>query len=567
MCGIVGFFYRNNRLYSSDEEYNLINLMMKSIKHRGPNDEGICYNKKGVFGNVRLSIIDIENGKQPIYNEDKKIGIVYNGEIYNYKEIKNKIELNHTFETNTDTETIVHFYEDKGIDSFNDFEGMFSFMLWDEKNEKYYLVRDKVGIKPLYYYKDNDVIFFSSEIKTLIKILNNTEIDPVGLYKYLVFRYVTAPHTIFKNIYKLEPGCYLDLQSGEVKKYKRDINVEISSNIEEQLYEMINNSVKSQLMSEVPVGVFLSGGIDSSIISYFIKKTGSRLKSFNIGFPDVNEFKYSRDMAKFCNLDHVEILMTNNELIDYIPKFIESIDEPVSDIACIPLYRLCEEVKKHVTVVLSGEGGDEIFGGYGQYSSTLNKFNNISKESFNLFMKNSSYFMDSNKYFKNINIDFFDLFKGSNLLDSMMQFDQKTWIPDNLMMKADKILMHHSLEGRFPFLNTEIISFMNKLGNDYKIKNGETKVLLKRLMSKYLPRDIVYRQKMGFSVPVGLVLNSIKNEIFDLMSKIDIPFININEIKKDINDYYLGNGKCWKIWSIYVLLKYMNEVKTCKIIV
>jgi asparagine synthase (glutamine-hydrolysing) len=321
-------------------------------------------------------------------------------------------------------------------------------------------------------------------------------------------------------------------------------------------------------MGEVPIGVLLSGGIDSSAISYFIHKNNANLTTFNIGYPEVNEFQYSREVAKKFNLKHIEVVTTIDELIQNFDNVISALDEPIADPACFPLYILCNELKKHVTVVLSGEGGDELFTGYPQYV-TVN--NTATPDPFQFFLEKSYYFLNYKDFFTDPDIHaihrhehYFDM--PSNLLNAMSSYDMKTWVPENLMMKADKILMAHSLEGRFPFLDDRVINFANKLPSNLKLNGNITKYILKNAMKRYLPDTIINRSKMGFTVPVTEILEKMKSIVMETFNNTNIfnDILNIDTIKNVPINYYNnkpGRYSGLQVWSIFIFLQWMNKSK------
>jgi len=577
MCGIAGIISKRKELKNTEQ---LLSKFRKILKHRGPNEEGQWIEDWLGCTHVRLSIVDIAKGQQPMFeSENKKIGIVYNGEIYNYKELKHELlQKGYSFKTDCDTEVIIKAYEAWGVDSFNKLNGMFAYCLWDYKTNITYLVRDYIGMKPLYIYEDDEILAFSSEIKALTTLPNvNLDIDPLGVQDYLMFRYTHAPHTIFKKIYRLEAGTYIQFKKMKATKFRywdivynpslTKINIE---RIKEEILDTLNKIVKSQLMGEVPIGVLLSGGIDSSIIAYLIHKNNANLTTFNIGYPEANEFEYSREIANKFGLKHIELTTTIDDLISDIDKIICFLDEPIADPACFPLYRLCEELKRHVTVVLSGEGGDELFAGYPQYVSTLNSNINC-LESFNVFMKQSYYYLNYSNFMRNHNklANVFrhkKYFDENCLLNGMLCYDLKTWVPEDLMMKADKIMMAHSLEGRFPFLDKRIIELVHKIPPEYKLNSdGITKWILKQTFSPYLPKRIINRPKMGFTVPVELLLEKLKTKIIYLSSNIkNTPLneiLNTTSVENIINEYYTyKKHPAMQIWTVFILLYWFDQI-------
>jgi asparagine synthase (glutamine-hydrolysing) len=569
MCGIFGLISKSEG-YSDQFQSE---LLKETIQHRGPSGSGVHHFKNGFAGNVRLAIVDRAGGHQPIYTGDEKFGIVYNGEVYNHNELRDQLtNLGHSFHTKSDTEVVLQSYVAYGVAAFDKLNGMFAFCLWDEAKDIKYLVRDQIGIKPLYVYEDGNVIVFSSEIKSLLSFPNlDLSLNPLGLQDYLLYRYIPGPHTLYKRIRKLEPGTYLEIKSNGSATQWRYWDTSYSesypplslSDAKEQLDDLMTKSVKSQLMGEVPVGVLLSGGLDSSVISYYVKKANANLKTFNIGFPDVNEFAYSRQVAKKFGLEHFEIETTVDELVARYDKVSLAIDEPLSDPACLPLYRLGEELKKHVVVVLSGEGGDELFAGYNQYGEVLGEPLEYNEE-YNYFIKRSWYFQDhmdflNDKTIPPSHLRFRKYFEENPLLNGMLNFDMKTWMPDNLMMKADKILMSHSLEGRFPFLDLNVFNFSCELPENFKLKGKITKFLLRDLVDSVMPKDIIQRPKMGFTVPVDQLNLKMKDLAMTCLQEIVSTemgaLLDVKKIQELFRSYYRkpeGQNHL-KIWTLFTL--------------
>lgn len=373
MCGICGF--------AGFEDRNLIKKMCDVVAHRGPDDFGFYTDKDLCLGNRRLAVIDVAGGRQPISNEDETVWIVYNGEIYNFLVLREKLEnKGHRFKTNSDTEVIVHAYEEYGIDFVNRLRGMFAFALWDSNRRKLFLVRDRLGIKPLYYTRVDGVLVFASEIKSILEFEEvPREINPNVLEEYLRFRCVFAPATMFKHIFKLEPGSILEVTVGDKLSYvltkywelpvASDEHVPTFDEALHRFKELMRESVKMRLIADVPLGVFLSGGIDSSYVTALAASLMSeRVKTFSVGFEDerYSELPYARAVAEYLGTDHHEYIVTEDSL-KLLPEIVWYFDEPVADPAAIPTYILARETRKYVTVVLTGEGGDELFGGYEQY--------------------------------------------------------------------------------------------------------------------------------------------------------------------------------------------------------
>lgn len=582
MCGIAGVI---NKKKNSVPVEKYLRYFSDVIYHRGPDDEGI-HRKDNIYGflNRRLAIVDIASGNQPIYNERRTIGIVFNGEIYNYLPIRKELQRKgYKFKTKSDTEVILRGFEEWGVDIFEKLNGMFAVCMWNSKTDEVFLARDHFGIKPLYIYQDDKKILFSSEIKALIALPEvDDSLNPIGFQDYLSYRYVLSPYTLFKRITRLEAGTYMHIKNGVSSvfrywdvSYTEPYNKPSINEVKKQLTDKIKNAVSSQLMGEVPVGVLLSGGIDSSTIAYMIHKLGANLMTFNIGFPEVNEFEYSRAVAKKFGLKHIEITTTVQELVSDFDKINLALDEPVADAACLPLYKLCEVLKKHVTVVLSGEGGDEVFAGYPQYHYLLSNLPEYKKR-FKLFFERSWYFQDAQEFIKDqtippLHLRFQKYFEEQSVLNGMLSYDMRTWMPENLMMKADKILMAHSLEGRFPFLDRYLFDYVAQLPQEYKLSPERiSKWILKEIMKDYLPEKIVDRPKMGFTVPVGTLLKKMKSKVLDTTNSVQnsalSDILETKKIKNFVEGYYAGkHERTLQTWTFFVLsFWFQNSIKEYK---
>jgi len=577
MCGIAGILYKKSGMLNTQQ---VLTQFQKVLKHRGPDDEGIHIDSTFGCAHVRLSIVDISGGKQPMYTDDsKKIGIVYNGEIYNYKELRDTlIQKGCRFKTTSDTEVVLRLYETFGKDSFEMLNGMFAFCIWDNHADAIYLVRDHMGIKPLYIYEDNNVLIFSSEIKAILSVPNiDLSLDVYGFQDYLMFRYMHAPCTLFKNIYRLTAGTYIEFKDMRAAAhvywdvvYNPDETTTIENFKEEILYTL-DTIIQSQLMGEVPIGMLLSGGVDSSIISYFIHKNNSNLKTFNIGYPEVNEFEFSREVANQLRLDHIEVVTTPDSFVKDFHKIAMNLDEPLADPASFPLFVLCEELKKHVTVVLSGEGGDELFAGYPQYGRTM-KTQGEDKWKFALFLSNSHYYLNSHKFMLDTSHvmqaqeKYKEYFDRNGVLNGMMAYDLKTWVPEDLMMKTDKIMMAHSLEGRFPFLDKRIIELAHRIPEKYKFNGVTTKWILKEAIKGKIPEKIINRPKMGFTVPVATMLERMKPiilETYYVAKSTELRnVLNIEELLNNAVRYYSKDAtiSSTNVWTHFILLYWFTRV-------
>jgi asparagine synthase (glutamine-hydrolysing) len=562
MCGICGkMFLKDDRKVDPI----LIERMSTVMSHRGPDDHGVYVSRKIGLGHRRLSIIDLQTGKQPLSNEQGNIWVVFNGEIYNFKDLRKElVEKGHQFKTNTDTEVIVHLYEEHGEGFVSKLRGMFAIALWDEIGETLILARDRVGIKPLYYYRTNDSITFGSEIKSIL--VDSTvprKVDPQGIHLLLSYYYIPGEETLLQGIKKLLPGHYLLVKNGKcIDKEYWDLSFSktrehlTSKDTEQELIEVLRRSVRDHMISDVPVGFLLSGGVDSTaLLSFAVEETDKDISTFTMGFKSdrfADERKYAAIAAKRFGTKHYDMTIDAHEFSEFLPQYVWHMEEPVCEPPAVALYYVSRLAKGHVKVLLSGEGGDEAFAGYSNYRNlvwlerikmlfgplspmigqavsllttrgSLKRFNKYghlmgmdlekyyySRTSSPLtFMnKNAAIFYTSEFHeimSENKNHDFRELLlqnvKGKNLLDKMLYIDTKTWLPDDLLIKADKITMANSIELRVPLLDHVVLEYAASLPVDLKLKGFTTKYILKKAFEERVPHEILYRKKTGFPVP------------------------------------------------------------------
>lgn len=555
MCGICGYYGVGDK--------RGIKEMCRKLKHRGPDEEGYYIDDNISLGNVRLSVIDLQKGRQPIYNEDETLVIVYNGEIYNFLELKKELEKNHKFYTNSDTEVILHAYEEFGIEFLKKLEGMFALAIYDRNKNMLLLARDYFGIKPMYFSLINGGLIFSSEIKAMLEYIK-PEFNERVLADFLSLRYNPNNQTLFKNIYKLPPASYMFYDGGNIFiksywGYKKEVNIG-------KIEEIIVESVKKQLISDVPLGVFLSGGVDSSLIVSIMRKFTDKINSFSVGFEDFehDETPFARRVAEHFGCEHREIFVKKED-IKLLPKLIYHLDEPIGDAIIVPTYILSELAKKHVKVVLTGEGADEIFGGYIHYKA-LKIFSRINKP----ILKNFTYIFIKNSSNKFLNrffnypskIDYKEkekilkflksrdineaydrvvrIFSEEEIkkllkndvklkksriknLDEMIVYEIKNWLPNCILLRLDKITMASSIEGRVPYLSHRLYEAVPSNIND--------KEHLRKVARKYLPKEIVKRKKQAFFIPIEKWIKELKEYFFS----------EFNEIKSGryIDRYYI----------------------------
>ena len=541
----------------------LVKAMADTIKHRGPDDEGYYVSGQIGLGFRRLSIIDLTTGHQPISNEDGTVWIVFNGEIYNYQELRQYLlSKGHIFKSDTDTEVIVHLYEELGEGCVERLRGMFAFAIWDDRRRSLFLARDRVGIKPLYYCCLQTGILFASEVKAILADpAVRPEVFPAMIDRFLTFKYLAGTETMFKNIYKLPPGSYMWVRgdSIEVRQYW-DLSFEpslLSADVmESRLADLLDSAVKLHMISDVPVGFLLSGGFDSTaLLSIANRVAPARLASFTVGFSDpgvVDERPFARLAASRFGTEHHQMTISSKEFQDCIPKYVWHMEEPVCEPPAIAMYYVSRLAMKSVKVLISGEGADEAFGGYGIYrnllwlerikgalgplrgaaASTLAGVNRWLKSDalarygslLGMTPASSYYGSHSNpfghghlhtnhlytdEFRETLDFDYtvagmfhhIERAPASDRVNRMLYIDTKTWLPDDLLLKADKMTMANSIELRVPFLDHRILEYAASFAGDYKVRGLTTKYLAKRLLGRQVPREIVKRRKAGFPVP------------------------------------------------------------------
>ena len=565
MCGIAGFAESSPRHSwgqhsdTANDHRALLQGMCAAIRHRGPDDEGIHVAPGVGLGMRRLSIIDVATGHQPIHNEDRTVWVVFNGEIYNYAALRADLQSKgHRFSTASDTETIVHAYEEWGEDAFSRLRGMFAIALWDSRRSTLLLARDRVGIKPLYFGQIEGRLYFASEIKSILAALDTTpELDFHALDHYLTFLYTPRDGSIFSGIRKLPPGHLLRWQDGrtQVTQYwalPADEHVPASEEeAVESLRAVLRDSVRSHLMSEVPLGAFLSGGVDSSLVVGLMAEASSRpVQTFSIGFDDprYDELEHARVVARHFSTDHHEFVVRPDALA-ILDDLITHFDEPFGDSSAIPTWYVSELARRHVTVVLSGDGGDELFGGYDHYhphprvaafdrwappgsrrvASLVwpllphgvigkNFLRRVARDERGRYLDAVGYFQQDEKQalltpevrrriagmdLEGPLLDRFARFQALPWQVQMMHFDFETYLPEDILTKVDRMSMAHSIESRVPLLDNDVVDFAARLPAHYKIRNGRRKHLLKEAAAGLLPPEILSRRKQGFAVPVG----------------------------------------------------------------
>lgn len=547
MCGIVGFI---DKAVSREEKVALLNAMTSCITHRGPNDSGCFVDDDVALGFRRLSIIDLAAGHQPMANEDETVWMTFNGEIYNYLELRTwLIERGHRFATLTDSEVIIHLYEELGMECTAKLRGMFAFVLWDTKTNTLHGARDRFGIKPFYYALQGQRLIYGSEAKAILTHPSITaKVNEQSLQHYFTFQFVPDPATLFEGIYRLPPSHYFSFTDGHLE-LKRYWHLEFKpadkplDYFVEGTQHILSEAVRMHMMSDVPRGAFLSGGVDSSVIVALLKRQ-ENLSTYSVGY---NESKYdelseARRTAEVLGTSHHEVKVDAKEFWQALPSIIWHMDEPVADPAACALYFVAERASRDITVVLSGEGADEVFGGYGIYRepAEVRKFGFVPKTLQALLAKGAHFLPEGTKskdyvrrattplaerYFGNalifteeqkdkllpfrshrflptaVTAPYFAESAHLDEISQMQYLDFNTWLSGDILVKADRMTMAHSLELRVPFLDHHVVEFAATIPPHYKIAENMTKYVLRRAATDWLPQEVAYRPKRGFPVP------------------------------------------------------------------
>lgn len=618
MCGITGRFEFTSQSVSEET----IKKMTRAIAHRGPDDEGVFVDGQIGLGSRRLAIVDLSSaGHMPMSDESGQIWITYNGEIYNFPTLKKDLEAQGVkFRSHSDTEVIIQLYKKHGIECLKYLRGMFAFAIWDKNKQELFLARDRVGKKPLKYYSDSEKLVFASELKA---ILTNSdvkkEVDLEAVDEYLTYQYVPHPKTGFKNIWKLEPGHFMIVKNGKINKQKYwDLDFsKKEQHSESEWKHLIENklaeTVKMRLISDVPLGAHLSGGIDSSVVvALMAKSMHEPVKTFSIGFKesDYNELPYAKMVADRYKTNHQEFIVEPNA-IEILPKLAYHYEEPYADSSALPTWYLSELTRKHVTVALNGDGGDENFAGYSRYNvmrlfratsyipnkkmlAEVNRFlYETTKQK--IFRKGyrflSSYSGAPVDFYRNI-VDYFgqdekeqlytEEFKtkvkksawesyladyynktNSDWLDKILYTDIKTYLPDDLLVKVDIASMAHSTEIRSPFLDHEFMELVAKIPSGLKLRGQNKKYILKQLAYDLLPRECIDRPKQGFGVPLEHWFRGHLHEYLE-QNLLDEKFVSYGWFKKDVLKKLISDHKEYKqnnanqLWALLMLRMWLK---------
>lgn len=619
MCGITGFVNANGR----QADRSILEGMNRCIEHRGPDEDGFYVHENVGLAMRRLSIIDLASGQQPIFNADRTKAIVFNGEIYNYQELRDGlIERGHELYTKSDTEVVLRLFDEYGPDSLQHLRGMFAFAIWDDRDKSLFLARDRVGKKPiLYSHQSNGDLVYGSEFTAVLKHPSvSREVDHRAIDSYFSYLCVPAPMTAFKSIRKLEPGHWLKWKDGEIvtKRYwQPDFSKKIKISEEEAIEEttrLLAEATRLRMISEVPLGAFLSGGVDSStVVALMARESTQPVKTFSIGFEeqDFSELKYAKRVAEHVGAEYHEFIVRPNAL-EVIPTLVEHYGEPYADSSALPTYYVSKETRRHVTVALNGDGGDESFAGYERYAamkiaetysrvpaairkvlvetpvgliptSELKRSRVRDAKRFlaaaglpkleRYFRLQSTFNRDAKKEFYtpefaatigdadagSVIADWFTSANGSiGILDATMMTDQMTYLPNDLLVKVDIASMANSLEARSPLLDHKVIEFAASLPENLKMRGFETKSLLKKVAARLVPREVIYRRKMGFGVPVG---KWFRGEMKDFVKSVLLSEKSLNRgimkreaIERVVVEHTTGmKDNSFQIWTLLML--------------
>lgn len=626
MCGITGYIKLDEKASIAD---GVLEQMNQAQFHRGPDEGGVYADEYVGLAHRRLSIIDLSSGQQPMACDDDQFILIFNGEIYNFEQVRKELEqLGHKFKTHSDTEVILQSYIQWGSQSVERLNGMFSYVLWDKQKKTVFIARDRLGIKPLFYTTINNVLYFASELKSL-KLLPNLDktIDPQALEQYFAFGYVAEPKTIYHSVSKLCPGhaMSIDLHAVDLTPYQYwDLSYAHQESLSEEVYEQqlvdeMKKAVSSHMMAEVPLGSFLSGGVDSSaVVAMMSQLSDKQVKTCSIGFDvkDYNETEFAQMVAKRYQTDHQERVVASDDF-DLLDELANLYDEPYADSSSMPTYRVCQLAKEKVTVCLSGDGADELLAGYRRYGLMMNeeKVRQVIPESVRKFVFKplgklypkldwapqflrakttfQSLAMDTAEgYFHGVSIlnneqrkalfsndvhqslngysalqvfrEHEQKFDGNDSLSLIQYLDIKTYLVGDILTKVDRASMAHSLEVRVPFLDHEFVEWTAKVPTSLKIKNGQGKYILKKAMESHLPHDVLYRKKMGFRVPLadwfrGPLKDKLKQALLSQEMR-ESGLFNMNTIEKWVDEHQSGRKEhSALLWTLLMFASFYRQ--------
>lgn len=622
MCGIVG----QVRAPGAEVERVALERMCAALEHRGPDKRGIYTDGNAGLGIQRLRVIDLVTGDQPIRNEDGSVVVVLNGEIYNFAELRDRLRRRgHTLATKGDTEVIVHLYEEHGADCVRELHGMFAFALWDEARRQLLLARDRIGKKPLYYAACSGGLTFASELRALIEDRDvPLELDLAALDAYLAYGYVPAPRSIFAAVRKLPPAHTLVFSDGRVSlkrywrlDYSRKLNVKDPRELHDPIRDSIRSATARRMVADVPVGGFLSGGIDSSaVVAAMAEVAGGRVKTFSIGFEDeaFNELPHARRIAQLFGTDHHEFVVRPNAIAT-VPRIVRHYGEPFADASALPCFHLAELTRRHVTVALNGDGGDESFGGYTRYvsnrlasrlerlpaslrraiaaggghlgggkiTSPANKARRLAEglpygaaERYARYMcifdpaERAGLYTDEfasligGCHAEGVITHHWHAASGDEVVDLMLEVDAMTYLPDDLIAKIDIATMASALEARSPLLDHELMQFAASIPAEFKVRGHQKKWILREALRGWLPDEILDRPKQGFSVPVGAWFrNELREQVREVLldpGAIGRGYFRPQAVETMLHSHAAGNDdETERLWSLYMLELWHRE--------
>lgn len=617
MCGITGILNLDPSRIAPAE---VLDRMLESIVHRGPDDDGRLVDGELAMGMRRLSIIDLADGKQPIFDESGRFAVIFNGEIYNYLELRQSlISRGHTLKTHSDTEVIVHLYEDYGTECLEHLRGMFAFAVWDKRTRELFVARDRLGIKPVYYAERDGTFLFGSEVKALLRHpALSASLDYRALSDYLSLKYVPAPRTLFAGIQSLPPGHYLIARDGKVEQFaywdfsfQKPEQAKSEGEYLEELESLLRESVRLRLRSDVPFGAFLSGGLDSSIIvALMADELNEPVKTFSVGFAGSegnDELPYAKIVADRFGCEHHTLSISSEHFLEHAEHVLWHLDQPIADQATVATYMVARLARQHVKMVLTGEGGDELFAGYARYEGEryaqwtrylpecfgngIRRFASMlpgmrrSKIAVNALTHRdeatrlANWFPMFSDDAKAALLDHWSAERSSGArhifaghlrqcdatapVDRMLYCDIKSWLPDYLLLRGDKLTMANSLEARVPLLDHKLVEFAAQLPVNLKLRRGTRKYLLKKLGSKLLPDSIVHRRKQGFPIPIECWLrNEMRPLVHDALSEDSLrrrglfnPQLVQSLIRKHETGYADHSTEIWGLVSIEIWMR------------
>ena len=614
MCGIAGFVEQQGAEGVRDRA-GLLDRMCRVITHRGPDDQGVMIQGNVALGMRRLSIIDLAGGHQPISNEDGRVSVVFNGEIYNYRELARELEARgHRFQTHSDTETIVHAYEEYGAACVEHFRGMFAFALWDDRARTLFIARDRAGKKPLYYtLTPGGTLVFGSELKSLLEHPEvRREVNPEALDLYFSFGYVPDPLSIFRDIHKLPPGHHLSFTDGRlsIQEYLdfryEPVEARREEDYLEELRALLDEAVRVRLIADVPLGAFLSGGIDSSaVVGLMSRHMDQPVKTFSIGFNEdsFNELKYARMAAKHFGTNHHEFIVTP-DICEVVDELVWHLDEPFFDPSSIPTYMVSKLARDYVTVVLSGDGGDELFAGYTRYvvdrkrsgfarlprlvrrglmqqlgrhlphsAPGRNFIHNVAYDPLDRYVEDISIFTRLNKrslYTADFRsqlregapaaryLSYAARIDTGDPVDPLLYLDSKTYLPGVILTKVDRMSMAASLEARAPLLDHQLIEFVTRIPGSLKMKGLETKHIFKRAVHDLVPTEILNRPKQGFGMPIQQWINEqLRERVHSTLTEartVQRGYVEARYVRLLLDEHERGRrDHSTELWALFML--------------